>query len=554
MSGYTATTFAPVQGFIEKSRKLRDLYGASLILSYLSRQITNAAEAQSESISVICPGDPKTTKGLPNRILIKGILPEDIIRKALFDGWSLLLKDCQDWVEEKLGDYNYHWEREWTLWRHHSWEIFWGWGESISEAMYDLERRKLGRDWSAVNWIGESSSLSGTDAIAWNELGSIRRNPKFLRYREEHDTIAHFYQQLAAVLEGKRRDEIPEGKFLDASERVSIPELVKRLVTHPQIAAKIGDDFPRLERNFSDVIRHPNPDTQTPGRWTGWFMGDGDKVGDHLKQLGDGENADRTLKDFSEEMRHWGKQFEQNFPKSLGRVIYAGGDDFLGVVYDRTTDLTGNALHEATQTLKVNSWNWLQHLPEKWQEHGQKIGLSVGFVWAGHSVPQRDILQHCREAERRSKNLGRDRLTLRVVFNSGQFVQWTCPWSYLSILDCYCDRDGGQNWGHLYNDMAQLKARHAIATSSRSDDFDSEEWEDERSGHGDVAIAIALANIYFKPTCAPFTHLEPGKLGDYLFQELFETNPPPHWTQNRVQQAFINWFDELVSIGWHFRR
>ena len=36
---YTAISFAPVQGFIEKSRKLRDLYGASLILSYLSQSL-----------------------------------------------------------------------------------------------------------------------------------------------------------------------------------------------------------------------------------------------------------------------------------------------------------------------------------------------------------------------------------------------------------------------------------------------------------------------------------------------------------------------------------
>ncbi|USR91706.1 CRISPR-associated protein Cmr2 [Phormidium yuhuli AB48] len=549
MSGYTATTFAPVQGFIEKSRKLRDLYGASLILSYLSRQITNLADS-----SVICPGDPNRTKGLPNRLLIKGRVSEERIRQALLEGWGRVLRECRGWVEEKLPEYDYHWQRQWTLWQNHSWEIFWGWGDSISGAMYDLERRKVGRDWSAVNWIGESSSLSGTDAIAWNELGSRQRNPKELRYSQEKDKIDRFYQQLAAVLEGKAPEETPEGKFLDTSERVSLPELVKRLVTHPQIARRIGEDFPQLDRSFSDVIRRPNPEWQTPGRWTGWFMGDGDKVGDYLKHLSEGENADDRLKDFSQAMRDWGKQFEQEFPKSLGRVIYAGGDDFLGVVYDSRADLTGDTLPEATQTLKVNSWNWLQHLPEKWQEHGQKIGLSVGFVWAGHSVPQRDVLQHCREAERRSKNLGRDRLTLRVVFNSGQFVQWTCPWPYLSILDCYCDREGGGNWGHLYNDMAQLKARHAIAPSPRSDDLEDDPLEDESPGPADAAIAIALANIYFKPTCAPFTHLEPGTVGDYLFRELFEANPPPHGTQNPVQQAFINWFDDLVSIGWHFRR
>ena len=43
---YTAITFAPVQGFIEKSRKLRDLYGASQILSYLSQQIVKLANPE----------------------------------------------------------------------------------------------------------------------------------------------------------------------------------------------------------------------------------------------------------------------------------------------------------------------------------------------------------------------------------------------------------------------------------------------------------------------------------------------------------------------------
>lgn len=550
MSGYTATTFAPVQGFIEKSRKLRDLYGASLILSYLSRQITNAVETQNtgQSMSVICPGDPNSTKGLPNRILIQGRLSEDTIRQALFNGWSHLLRECRGWVEGKLSNHDYHWDRQWTLWQNHSWEVFCGWGDSIPEAMYDLERRKLGRDWSAVNWIGESSSLSGTDAIAWNELGSSHRNPKELRYSQEKEKIDRFYQQLAAVLEGKGIDDIPEGKFLDPSERVSIPELVKRLVTHPQIARRISDNFPQLDRNFSDVIRRPNPETQTPGRWTGWFMGDGDKVGDHLKQLGDGDNADRTLKEFSEAMRNWGKQFEKDFPRDLGRVIYAGGDDFLGVVYDSTPDLTGEALQDSTQCLKVNSWNWLQQLPAKWQDHGQDINLSVGFVWAGHSVPQRDILQHCREAERRSKNWGRDRLTLRVVFNSGQFVQWTCPWHYLSILDCYCDRDGGQNWGHLYNDMAQLKARHALEIISISEELDDASFADV-----DASIAMAIANIYFQPNREPFTQIEPGTLGNHLFRELFEANSFEYGDRHHLHQAFINWFDELVSLGWYLK-
>jgi CRISPR-associated protein Cmr2 len=51
---YTAISFAPVQGFIEKSRKLRDLYGASLILSYLSSKLLEAGKkANCEVISPV---------------------------------------------------------------------------------------------------------------------------------------------------------------------------------------------------------------------------------------------------------------------------------------------------------------------------------------------------------------------------------------------------------------------------------------------------------------------------------------------------------------------
>jgi hypothetical protein len=51
MTIYTAITFAPVQGFIEKSRKLTDLYGSSFLLSYLAkthRDISRGLEVRSD--------------------------------------------------------------------------------------------------------------------------------------------------------------------------------------------------------------------------------------------------------------------------------------------------------------------------------------------------------------------------------------------------------------------------------------------------------------------------------------------------------------------------
>lgn len=291
-----------------------------------------------------------------------------------------------------------------------------------------------------MNWIGESSSLTGTDGIAWYGLGAEDRNPNNRKWTDEKHDIKIFYKRLSCILENLPQDAEPEGKFLAQNEKLSIPELVKRLVTRKDIAEKIGMSV--LEDGFSDIYRSPEEKNEpVKGRWTGWFMGDGDRVGDYLKQLAT-TKGDAEIKEFSQAMRRWGIDFGRNFSLECRRVVYAGGDDFLGVIYSDKTQPPINP---------KDALALLMELPKEWEKHGQDIGLSVGFVWAGHSVPQRDILQHCREAEKVAKSLGRRRLSIRVVFNSGQYIQWTCPWDYLDILTKYKDRDGQSNQSNFLN-------------------------------------------------------------------------------------------------------
>jgi CRISPR-associated protein Cmr2 len=92
---YTAITFAPVQGFIEKSRKLRDLYGASLILSYLSQQIVKEAAKTTE---VISPALIKVQRGMPNRILLKGEFSQQQVKDTMLSAWKELLQECRCWI------------------------------------------------------------------------------------------------------------------------------------------------------------------------------------------------------------------------------------------------------------------------------------------------------------------------------------------------------------------------------------------------------------------------------------------------------------------------
>jgi CRISPR-associated protein Cmr2 len=508
MTQYTAVTFAPVQGFIERSRKLRDLYGASLILSYLSLQLIKDINEQPES-SVVSPGLIHLQRGMPNRILVRGAYSEETARTALLSAWANILRSCQSWIEERLPRYEYRWDAEWKLWSNYTWEVFWGQGESIRSAMADLEERKLMRSWTGVNWTGESSSLSGTDAIAWPELGRIA-NPRKRDLSAETIAQRQFYSDLAAVLEGRSPGSEVEGKFLSPDERLSIPELVKRLVTFPALADRLGME--RLDGKFSEIYRRPRDGTgEKSGRWTGWFMGDGDKVGDHLQTLA--QQSEEAVCSFSNSMRSWGESFSQEFPGSLGRIIYAGGDDFLGVLYRP---------EEEAELLPSEAFEWLKSFPNEWVKHQQEINVSVGFVWVAPGVPQRDVLQHCRDAEKQAKTFGRDRVAIRVVFASGQYVQWICPWELLDVLDHYRDREGRTNWAHIYGDLAQLKARHAF------------EPLDTKKSLCNDQVAWALMEVYFPR--------QVERLRGSLELIIGEEGDP---------RKAISWINDLIQVGWH---
>jgi len=591
MNEYTAVTFAPVQGFIEKSRKLRDLYGASLILSYLSQQLVlYVKNKNTEGLTVISPGIPKLQKGMPNRILIKGEMSKEEAETVILSAWKDILKVCREWIENKLPEYQYHWEREWTLWGGHTWEIFHGTGCCIEAAMDDLETNKLSRDWSAVNWIGESSSLTGTDAIAYPGLGrkfsdSEVKNKINFTYRYADETIKNFYTKLAIITENQQNSqeesetgeakqdletsqEEPEveGKFIAPNEKLSIPELVKRLVTCENVRKDIGialgdrnSCFGKLPKGFKEIRRKPT-ETQ-PGQWTGWFMGDGDEVGKKLKQMAKSDQPEVEINTFTTALRKWGKNFYTYFEheKRLGRVIYAGGDDFLGIIYSYSKNVKQpiDSKNVKQPIDGLSALEWLMTLNDKWHEHKRDINVSVGFVWVAGSVPQRDVLQHCRQAQETAKNLQRDRVTIRIVFNSGQYVEWTCPWKYLHILKEYRDRNSNTypewegkgrdsqnqpNWSHIYGDLAQLKSRHAfgLAENRRHQEIDSDNTAKQSKILDYRRDFLEFFDIYF-----------PGYKEILTKDEKFIVGANDDTSSAQKALLMIDWIENLITIGWH---
>lgn len=474
----TVVTFAPVQGFISSSRKLRDLYGSSLLLSHLAKAIVD--DANQRQFVVLSPALVNTVRGTPNLLVIAGDYRRGYGLDALRSAWSQLLAATRSWIEQQLPRFEYDWDASWKLWQNHAWEYFHGQGGSIGQARRNLAINKQQRAWSAINWTGESSTLAGSDAIARPAMAAVI-DPRQL-------TAAAADQQATAFIKALQALPALGAVFAGVGEQLSLPELVKRLVTYPPVARQSFRD-----ERLLDVI---------PSRFDGiaessavaWFMADGDQVGSHLErqaQQAPSREAEQ-LSRFSGAMRSWAERLYAEVPRLMdgkATVVYAGGDDLLGALHDQATDRDP---HRSAPLVAADLLRWLQRFPQLWSEHGQLITVSMGIVLVRGQVPQREALQQVRLAEASAKAHGRDRFALRLLFSGGQAIEWVCPWAWLPrILAGYRDRDqrSGEraHWGHLAADVAALRSRHALAGST----------PEAR------AVAAALWSIYFPDLESP---------------------------------------------------
>lgn len=443
-------TFAPVQGFISSSRKLRDLYGSSLLLSYLSRAIIQDAEQRLGPDHVVSPALVNTSRGTPNLLVIRGDYRKGHGRDALQHAWATVLDGCRQWLEQQLADqFTFHWQSAWDQLRQHSWEYFHAQGSTIAAARARLREFKLARDWQAINWTGESSTLSGVDAVCRPHMGMVV-DPRQLSARQLDEEARHFAAALAS-------EQLPLGEaFIEPREQLSLAELVKRLVTYRPVAQLAlpgeppGDLVPERYQAIANT------------KQLAWFMADGDRIGEHLGRLSQGDPAQEAaaLSQFSAAMRQWAQQLYSRIPAALEQkatVIYAGGDDLLGALHDSDRQALNTA----------DLFHWLRLFSQTiWPEHRQQgLTVSMGLVWIQGQVPQRQALAQLREAEQRAKQAGRDRFALRVLFSSGRHLQWSCSWRYLTPLAAL-QPIPANFWQVLNGQIEQLHARRGWTAST----------------------------------------------------------------------------------------
>lgn len=131
----------------------------------------------------------------------------------------------------------------------------------------------------------------------------------------------------------------------------------------------------------------------------------------------------------------------------LGRVIFAGGDDFLllGSLPDAVT-LTSN-LHrlwtgeDTSFTEATQSEGWVKLFPDSDRDRyeiypvpGTIMTFSLGVVIAQRRIPQSLWHRGLEQAYQEAKQAGKNRVCVKVLFNSGQSFNWICPWSLWDLL------------------------------------------------------------------------------------------------------------------------
>jgi CRISPR-associated protein Cmr2 len=125
-----------------------------------------------------------------------------------------------------------------------------------------------------------------------------------------------------------------------------------------------------------------------------------------------------------------------------GKVIFAGGDDFLLLgplteaipLSTELYHLWAGQLSPLTQPLNPAVEGWVCHNDEIYPVPSKTMSFSLGVVIAQRRIPQSLWHRGLNQAYKRAKNAGRNRVCVQVIFNSGQTLEWVCPWPLWKLL------------------------------------------------------------------------------------------------------------------------
>jgi len=484
-------TIAPVQTFIEQARKTQDLYAGSQILSELIGKGMEKVKEENQQNEFIFPVN-LNQKSKPNRFIAIINSEEPIqqfgakIKDAINDHFLMTL--CQDVIGLYPDCKNQLLDFLKIYWVAQEYDASKPYSKQIKSLEFNLGATKNIRHFQQFEEKGRKCSLNGQFNVKFYRL--LDREKKDARLFEKK-----LFHNDVLVLDSQKDLKILPYKSLQDGEGLSAISLLKRLyksnevefenfpstakialldtIKKDKLAAKyiekvklINNQYvdeqlfyeenltnkylkkhgysklidrasnslvQKFKAEFREMVESVKKEGLILSKYYAILVFDADEMGKQLKKCQSKEEhqcLSRVLGEFAQEAKTY---IDNN---EYGRTIYAGGDDFMGLV-------NLNYLFQVMKKLREDFDEIVNKKLKGIDEHGNNfdyshlaLTFSAGIAIAHYKTPLSETLNWARKMGKKAKNvlhdkedaLNKDALSIAVLKRSGEIHDTTWKW------------------------------------------------------------------------------------------------------------------------------
>ena len=528
-------TITPVQSFVMQARKAQDFHAGSRILSGLTKSALEEARNISKNCEVVFPNE--NIESMPNRFM--AIVESDNIKKFgenlkehVEDKFKKIMDDS---LSKFLKPKNY----EEQIKNH----LFITWAAMPFDRNKDVYAKKykevealLGGaknirmfQQSDDSETGRKCSLCGErNALFVYDKGKFYTQDDAVDIKNVSPYLLNRNEGLCGICAGKRFygptqsfDSTADIALLHTFEKLQSLKFVLPGKYDPQailIPLNESDKDGYTNEDLSDSgevanakkirdyidehnkIHKENKILMTP--YYALMAFDGDSMGETLggKNLKDGVKLIDFQKALSEKLGAFAENVKNIVEKKTekrGRVVFAGGEDFLGFV-------NLNYLLSTMKDLREKFDDDVNEPLKKYLKDGEKLSFSAGVVIAHFKMPLSTVIKMTREMEKLAKQRdGKDAFSVAVMKHSGEINSCTLPWNFKGSSMC-------DSISFLVNKMQEEKLSNTFIKVLETEFTPII----DRKGRSDVRSFEPMLMVEMERTLARAIHDEKTKIKD----------------------------------------
>ncbi len=453
-------TIGPVQSFIAQARKVQDLFAGSRLLSDLIAEAMIYAKRKAKA-QIVYPyfDENKLDADYPNRFVafvepenaqefgkdLENHIQEKFVNDAVSQLSNYLSDEVLNYAEKQL---------------EHILKIYWvilpevdenNYHEKIEEAERLLGGIKNLRKFEHFAETGRKCSLNGEYNVIIYHHDTEKPEPYWLSYTKPVEVKKHFDlgllakgEALSAISFYKRLYKREQNKF-DATCEIAYLDTIE--IDKKQYTELAKDVQLIYEDNRTDrVLKKSNinkdklnnelkelfdaiPKGNKPQKYYAVLMFDADRMGrwiagDYLKEKTKLLEFQKELSKLLSEFAQFAKRYidGKEDGEKKGQTIYAGGDDYLGLINLKH-------LFPVLETLRENFKEIVSEKIKDYVKDNKELTFSAGVVIAHYKTPLSFVLKEARATEKSAKDDGdRDAVAFTVLKRSGEIHRSVMKW------------------------------------------------------------------------------------------------------------------------------